>query len=95
MLKYLGDYCLLESKNKLFFYIITFENKFVIVFQQSQQIKQHTRQKLEKSIAVSNLADEDFNSLLEKMTLNDYVDLQRDPALMGRKVRQYLNEIQR
>jgi hypothetical protein len=33
--------------------------------------------------------------LLEKMTLNDYVQMRKEPAVIGRKVRHYLAEIER
>jgi hypothetical protein len=39
--------------------------------------------------------EDDLTSLFEKMTLNDYVELQKDASLMVRKLNHYLNEIAR
>lgn len=41
------------------------------------------------------MEEEDFNLLIEKMTLNDYVHMKKDPQLMERKIRHYISEIYR
>lgn len=37
------------------------------------------------------LSGEDMQCLLEKMTLNDYVELKRDQSLIVRKVKHYIS----
>lgn len=41
------------------------------------------------------LSGEDMQCLLEKMTLNDYVELKRDQSLIVRKVKHYISQINR
>lgn len=41
------------------------------------------------------LSGEDMQCLLEKMTLNDYVELRKDQGLIVRKVKHYISEINR
>lgn len=51
---------------------------------------EHVKGAIESAMDMQ-LSAEDMQSLLEKMTLNDYVELRKDQSLIIRKVKHYMS----